>query len=63
MLATTTLCDPMKLNIQTPTSLIDINRFEGLDTIEINGDELVFGVVTRTSDAAANRESVAAYPA
>jgi len=53
----------MKLNIQTPTSLIDINRLEGLDTIEMRGDEPVFGVATRTSDAAAERESVAGCPA
>jgi xanthine dehydrogenase YagS FAD-binding subunit len=58
----TTLYDLMKLNVETPTSLVDITRLEGLDVIEISRDELVFGALTRMSDAAAHGEIVADYP-
>ena len=59
----TTLYDLMKMNVETPTSLVDITRIEELDGVDTNGSELVFGALARMSDVAAHPEIVADYPA
>jgi xanthine dehydrogenase YagS FAD-binding subunit len=59
----TTIYDLMKLNIERPTHLIDVTRLEGLDGIETDGAELVFGALTRMSDVAAHPQIVTEYPA
>jgi xanthine dehydrogenase YagS FAD-binding subunit len=60
----TTLYDLMKLDIETPTSLIDVTGIRELDSIDTSGrNELVFGALARMSDVAAHPQIVAEYPA
>jgi xanthine dehydrogenase YagS FAD-binding subunit len=59
----TTLYDLMKLNIEMPTSVVDVTSLEGLDGIDTDGAELVFGALARMSDVAAHPQIVAEYPA
>lgn len=51
----TTLYDLMKLNVESPAHLVDVTRIAGLSDIQMERDELVFGALTRMSDAAAHR--------
>jgi xanthine dehydrogenase YagS FAD-binding subunit len=60
----TTLYDLMKLNVETPSSIIDINSLEGLSGFDTSGaSELVFGALARMSDVADDDRLVRDYPA
>jgi xanthine dehydrogenase YagS FAD-binding subunit len=60
----TTLYDLMKLNIETPSSIIDINSLAELGGFDGTGsNELVFGALARMSDVAADPRLVRDYPA
>ena len=49
----TTLVDLMRLNVEQPEAIIDINRVPGLNKIDTGRpDELVFGALARMSDVA-----------
>jgi xanthine dehydrogenase YagS FAD-binding subunit len=49
----TTLVDLMRLNVEQPAAIVDINRIPGLDQIDTGRpDELVFGALARMSDVA-----------
>jgi xanthine dehydrogenase YagS FAD-binding subunit len=49
----TTLVDLMRLNVEQPAAILDINRIPGLDQIDTRRpDELVFGALARMSDVA-----------
>lgn len=51
----TNIIDLMKIGVESPPLLIDINGL-GLSTIEVRGDALYVGALARLSDAAANAE-------
>ena len=58
----TTLLDLMKLNVETPTRLVDINRLP-LDKIEVTPDgRLSIGATVRNSDLAYNATVKKDYP-
>jgi xanthine dehydrogenase YagS FAD-binding subunit len=60
----TTLYDLMKLNVQTPTSVIDISALKELPSFDTSGRrELVLGALSRMSDVAADARLVRDYPA
>lgn len=60
----TTLYDLMKLNVETPTRVIDISGLKELEGINTGGrSEIVFGALARMSDVAAHSQIVAEYPA
>jgi xanthine dehydrogenase YagS FAD-binding subunit len=59
----TTLYDLMKLNIETPISVVDVTGLKELEGIETDGTELMFGALARMSDVAAHPQVVAEYPA
>ena len=60
----TTLYDLMKLNVETPSSIIDVNSFTDLSGFDTSGSsELVFGALARMSDVAADTVLVHDYPA
>src|ERR1700730_4696229 len=60
----TTLYDLMKLNVETPSSIIDINSLEGLSGFDTSSSsELVFGAMARMSDVADDGRLVRDYPA
>ena len=60
----TTLYDLMKLNIEAPSSVIDINSLTELSGFDTSGSsELVFGALARMSDVAADPWLIADYPA
>jgi carbon-monoxide dehydrogenase medium subunit len=42
----------MKLRLASPANIIDLNRIEGLDGIELKGRNLVIGAMTRHADVA-----------
>ena len=49
----TTLVDLMRLNVEQPAAIVDINRIPGLGQIDTQRpDELVFGALARMSDVA-----------
>ena len=49
----TTLVDLMRLNVEQPVAIVDINRIPGLGQIDTGRpDELVFGALARMSDVA-----------
>jgi xanthine dehydrogenase YagS FAD-binding subunit len=49
----TTLVDLMRLNVEQPAAIVDINRIPGLSQIDTGRpDELVFGALARMSDVA-----------
>jgi xanthine dehydrogenase YagS FAD-binding subunit len=48
----TTLFDLMKLDIETPPSVIDVHRLAELTTIDVGEHELVFGAGARMADVA-----------
>src|SRR5678815_1846391 len=60
----TTLYDLMKLEVETPTRLVDVTGLEDLSQIDTTGStELVFGAMARMSDVAADPRLVRDYPA
>src|SRR6266853_5772820 len=60
----TTLFDLMKLNVETPTNVVDVAGLKELDGIDTGGTrELVFGALARMSDVAADPHIMAEYPA
>jgi xanthine dehydrogenase YagS FAD-binding subunit len=60
----TTLYDLMKLDVEMPTSLVDVTGLMELRTIDTGGgSELVFGALARMSDVAADARIVSEYPA
>jgi xanthine dehydrogenase YagS FAD-binding subunit len=60
----TTLYDLMKLNVETPTDIIDINALDELSGFDTSGSsELVFGALARMSDVAADAQLARDYPA
>jgi xanthine dehydrogenase YagS FAD-binding subunit len=60
----TTLYDLMKLEVETPTRLVDVTGLEDLSQIDTDGSaEMVFGAMARMSDVAADPRLVRNYPA
>lgn len=60
----TTLYDLMKLNVETPSSIVDVTGLTELHGFDTSGRrELVFGALARMSDVAADARLVADYPA
>lgn len=60
----TTLYDLMKLRIERPERIVDINHLGELSYFDTSGDrELVFGALARMSDVAADPRLVRDYPA
>lgn len=59
----TTLYDLMKLNIEMPERVVDVTRLKGLDGIDTEGGELIFGALARMSDVAAHPQIAGEYPA
>jgi xanthine dehydrogenase YagS FAD-binding subunit len=60
----TTLYDLMKLKVETPSSIIDINSLAELGAFDTSGSsELIFGALARMSDVAADDRLVRNYPA
>lgn len=57
----TTLLDLMKLEVMTPSLLVDINRLP-MRGIELASDGLRIGALEKMSDVAQNQEVVANYP-
>lgn len=60
----TTLFDLMKLGVERPQHVIDINNIDEFKTFDTSGPrELVFGSLARMSDVAADARLVRDYPA
>src|SRR5262249_59123320 len=60
----TMVYDLMKLNVDTPFTIIDINSVVELDGFDMSGSsELVFGALARMSDVAADERLMRDYPA
>jgi xanthine dehydrogenase YagS FAD-binding subunit len=59
----TTLYDLMKLDVETPSSIVDVNAISELSNFSTSGNELVFGAMARMSDVAADPRLVREYPA
>jgi xanthine dehydrogenase YagS FAD-binding subunit len=60
----TTLYDLMKLNVEMPKHIVDINALQELNHVDTSGErELVFGALARMSDVAADPRLVRDYPA
>ena len=60
----TTLYDLMKLNIEVPSSIVDVNSLTELSGFDTTGSsELVFGAQARMSDVAADLHLMREYPA
>jgi xanthine dehydrogenase YagS FAD-binding subunit len=57
----TTLIDLMKLEVMTPSQLMDINGLP-MSGIELTGDDLRIGALEKMSDVAEHPEVVAKYP-
>ncbi|MDQ0394005.1 FAD binding domain-containing protein [Labrys monachus] len=58
-----TLLPTMKLRLASPATLIDLNKVEGLSGIEIQGDDVVIGAMTRHADVATSAAVGEAIPA
>ena len=59
----TTLVDLMRLNVEQPAAIVDINGMPGLNQIDTRRpDELVFGALARMSDVADNPVVRRDYP-
>ncbi|MEZ2132928.1 MULTISPECIES: xanthine dehydrogenase family protein subunit M [unclassified Sinorhizobium] len=58
----TTLYDLMKLDIEQPQRIVDINGLD-LRQIEVSSDELIFGALSRMSDVAEDPHVTSNYPA
>src|ERR1700716_3953657 len=60
----TTLYDLMKLNVEAPSHIVDINSLSELQAFDTSGSsELVFGALARMSDVAADARLIRDYPA
>ena len=59
----TTLYDLMKLDVERPERIVDINGLEELAAIDTSGDELIFGALARMSDVSADARLTSAFPA
>src|SRR3984893_1772622 len=60
----TTLYDLMKLNVEVPPHIVDINSLSELEAFDPSGsNELVFGALARMSDVAADPRLIRDYPA
>src|SRR5262245_43724902 len=60
----TTLYDLMKLDVEGPAHIVDINALTGLSGVDTSGpEELVFGALARMSDVAADPHLTREYPA
>jgi len=60
----TTLYDLMKLNVEAPSHIVDINSLSELEAFDTSGsNELVFGALARMSDVAADARLIRDYPA
>lgn len=60
----TTLYDLMKLDVERPERVVDINGLRELGAMETGGTgEIVLGSLTRMADAAADRNLIARFPA
>src|SRR5262249_38826573 len=60
----TTLYDLMKLNVETPTSVVDVTGLKELHGIDTSrSGEIVLGALAQMSDVAAEPSIVAEYPA
>jgi xanthine dehydrogenase YagS FAD-binding subunit len=60
----TTLYDLMKLNVETPSGIVDINALAELGRFDTSGSsELVFGALCRMSDVADDGRLLRDYPA
>src|SRR3982074_3979023 len=60
----TTLYDLMKLNVEVPSHIVDINSLSELEAFDPSGsNELVFGALARMSDVAADPRLIRDYPA
>src|ERR1700736_4601057 len=60
----TTLYDLMKLNVEAPSRIVDINSLSELQAFDASGSsELVFGALARMSDVAADPRLIRDYPA
>jgi xanthine dehydrogenase YagS FAD-binding subunit len=60
----TTLYDLMKLRVETPTGIVDVNSLRELNGFDTAGPkELVFGALARMSDVAADLRLIHEYPA
>ena len=61
----TTLVDLMKLDVERPERVVDLNRAslpDDLDRIEVTANGIVFGALVRMADAAEHPEIKSAYP-
>jgi xanthine dehydrogenase YagS FAD-binding subunit len=59
----TTLYDLMKLNVEVPSHIVDINLLSELEAFDTSGsNELVFGALARMSDVAADPRLIRDYP-
>src|SRR5712675_2490558 len=59
----TTLYDLMKLNVEVPSHIVDINSLSELQAFDTSGSsELVFGALARMSDVAADPRLIRDYP-
>jgi xanthine dehydrogenase YagS FAD-binding subunit len=60
----TTLFDLMKLDVERPTTVIDVTGLRELAVVDTSGDrELIFGALARMSDVAADARLLRDYPA
>jgi xanthine dehydrogenase YagS FAD-binding subunit len=59
----TTVVDLMKLEVMTPTTLVDITGISELASIDTSGDPLRFGALARMADVARDPVLEADYPA
>jgi xanthine dehydrogenase YagS FAD-binding subunit len=60
----TTLYDLMKLNVETPSGIVDIKALAELGSFDTSSSsELVFGALSRMSDVAADGRLMREYPA
>src|SRR5258707_4640504 len=60
----TTLYDLMKLNVEAPSHIVDINSLSELQAFDTSGSsELIFGALARMSDVAADPRLIRDYPA
>src|SRR6516162_4953772 len=60
----TTLYDLMKLNVEAPSRIVDINSLSELQAVDTSGsNELVFGALARMSDVAEDLRLMRDYPA
>jgi len=59
----TTLFDLMKLGVEAPRTIVDVNSLAALSRLDTSGsNELVFGAMARMSDVAADPKLVREYP-